>query len=41
LAILVGSLSAAEIRAQNQLRADERQQGWELLFDGFSSKGWV
>jgi hypothetical protein len=41
LFFLAGSFATVEVHAQNQLTPSEQKQGWELLFDGSSSKGWL
>jgi Domain of Unknown Function (DUF1080) len=38
---VTGLLATVGVQGQNQLTSTERQQGWELLFDGVTSKGWL
>jgi hypothetical protein len=38
--LLMAASSTAQQQAPNTLTADEKKQGWELLFDGTSLKGW-
>jgi hypothetical protein len=41
ITILILLLPAAIAAQPNRLTAEERRQGWRLLFDGRSSSGWV
>lgn len=42
LAILTAAIGIATVRAaDNQLTAEEKQGGWQLLFDGKDLSGWV
>ncbi|MCJ8208287.1 DUF1080 domain-containing protein [Mucilaginibacter sp. RS28] len=40
LTLLVASAIAVGASAQNKLTAKEKRAGWQLLFDGTSTKGW-
>ncbi len=40
LLLLMAASSTAQQQAPNTLTADEKKQGWELLFDGTSLTGW-
>ncbi|MSR56719.1 MAG: DUF1080 domain-containing protein [Planctomycetaceae bacterium] len=41
LSVVVAAASAADSAAENQLTAQEKKEGWVLLFDGKSLAGWM
>lgn len=41
LSVVLALSSIAALAADNQLTEEEKQDGWQLLFDGKSTKGWM